>query len=179
MSPSVSQMRIRSENMDVKAQNPCTKSRAGSIPLCKLPVCGNNVSLKSSNTIRLHFENVNGLSQVCNGCQSQKVTKLRRLWSKLDADVVSLVETQINPSFPSNNQSLHYALFRNQLASYIHNNNSNELINHRQQGGVLVVIRGQASRHATATGSDPTGLGRWNYIDLSHNNRKVRIISAY
>ena len=139
----------------------------------------NNLSLKSSNNIRLCFENVNGLSQVCNGCQSHKVKKLRRLWSKLDADIMSLVETQINPSFPSYDQSLHHILFRNQLASYIHNNNSNKLLNNRQQGRAMVAIRGQVSRHAAATRSDPTGLGRWNCIDLSHDNRKVRIISAY
>ena len=42
-----------------------------------------------------------------------------------------------------------------------------------------MAIRGQVSKHTTETGSDPTGLGRWNYIDLSNGDRRVRIISAY
>ena len=28
-------------------------------------------------------------------------------------------------------------------------------------------------------GSDPTKLGRWNWIDLIHNQMKIRIIIAY
>ena len=42
-----------------------------------------------------------------------------------------------------------------------------------------MAIRGQVSKHATVTGSDPTGLGRWNYVDLANGNNKVRIVSAY
>ena len=98
MSPTVSQTRIGSGNMNVTAQNPCTKSRAGSTPLYKIPVHGNHLSLKSSDALRAHFENVNGFPTQSSGYNSDKVKKLRHLWSKLETDVVSLVETQINPS---------------------------------------------------------------------------------
>ena len=101
------------------------------------------------------------------------------MWSKLETDVVSLAETQINPSLLTHKDSLHYALFRHQPASSIHNNNSNELIGKRQQGGIMMAIRGEVSKHATVTGADPTGLGRWNYIDLVNDSNKVRIVSAY
>ena len=179
MSPTVSQTRIRSGNMDVTAQNPCAKSRTGSTPLCKIPVHGNNLSLKPRDTLRVYFENVNGFPNKSFDYNSCKVKKLRHLWSKLETDVVSLVETQINPSLLHQKDSLHHALFRHKPASSIHNNNSNELIGKRQQGGVMLAIRGQVSKHATGTGSDPTGLGRWNYIDLTNGDKKVRIISAY
>ena len=140
---------------------------------------GNNLSLKPSNTLRAYFENVNGFPYGSTGYNSHKVKKLRHLWSKLDTDVVSLVETQINPSLLRNKDSLHRALFRHQPASSIHTNDSNELISKRQQGGVMMAIRGQVSKCTTETGSDPTGLGKWNYVDLSNGDRRVRIISAY
>ena len=101
------------------------------------------------------------------------------LWSNLETDVVSLSETQINPSLLNHKDYHHYALFRHQPASSIHNNNSNELIGKRQQGGIMMAMRGEVSKHATVTGADPTGLGRWNYIDLENYSNKIRIISAY
>ena len=146
MSPTVSQTRIRSGNIDVTAQNPCTKSRAGSTPLCKIPIHGNLLSLKPKDTLRLYFENVNGLPTNNSGCKSDKVKKLRHLWSKLETDVVSLAETQIKPSLLTHEDSLHYALFRHQPASSIHNNNSKELIGKRQQGGIMMAIRGAVSK---------------------------------
>ena len=73
MSPTVSQARIRSENMDVTAQNPCAKSRAGSIPLWNIPTHGNQLSFKPRDTLRLYFENVNGLLTNNSGCKSDKV----------------------------------------------------------------------------------------------------------
>ena len=112
MSSTVSQMRIRSENIDVTAKNLCTKSRTGSTPLYKIPI--------HRDTLRLYFENVNGLPNNSSGYKSDKVKKLRHLWSKLETDVVSLVETQIKPSLLSHKDSLHYALFCNQPASFIH-----------------------------------------------------------
>ena len=42
-----------------------------------------------------------------------------------------------------------------------------------------MAIRGQVSKCTTETVLDPTGLGKWNYIDLSNGDRRVRIISAY
>ena len=146
--------------------------------MCKIPIHGNLLSLKPRDTLRLYFENVNGLPTNNSGCKSDKVKKLRHLWSKLETDVASLAETQINSSLLTHKDSLHCALFRHQPASSIHNNNSNELIGKRQQGGIMMAIRGEVAKHATVTGADPTGLGRWNYIDLVNDGNKVRNISA-
>ena len=93
MSPTVSQMRIRSENIDVTAQNPCTKSRAGSMPLCKIEIHGNQLSLKPDDILRLYFENVNDIPTSKTGCKSDKVKKLRHLRSKLEVDLIYLAET--------------------------------------------------------------------------------------
>ena len=82
------------------------------------------------------------------------------MWSELETDVVSLSETQINPSLLAHKDSLHYDMFRHQPASSIHSNNSNELIGKRQHGGIMISIRGKVVKYATVTGADSTGLGR-------------------
>ena len=58
-------------------------------------------------------------------------------------------------------------------------NSTNELIGKRQQGGLMIAVKGEVSKYATATGADPTGLGRWNYVDLVNIENKVIFISAY
>ena len=75
VSPTVSRKLIRSENVDVTAQNLCTKSRAGSIPLCKFLIHCNQQYLKPTDTIRLCFENVNGLPSSKNRYKYDKVKK--------------------------------------------------------------------------------------------------------
>ena len=55
----------------------------------------------------------------------------------------------------------------------------NELIGKIQQGGVMVGVKGEISKNTSAVGADPTGLGRWNYIDVVNGPKKVRLISAY
>ena len=77
-----------------------------------------------------------------------------------------LVEIQTNPLILSSKDSLHISLFYHQPATSTLSNNSNELIGRRQQGGSMLVVRGEVSKHEIAAGTDPTGLGRWNYVDL-------------
>ena len=72
--------------------------------------------------------------------------------------------------------SLHTALFRNQLATSMLSNNSNELTSRGQQGGSMLAVRDEVSKHATTTGADPTGLGGWNYVDLVNKGNKVRLV---
>ena len=57
-------------------------------------------------------------------------------------------------------------------------NNSNELTRRRQQGSSMLVVRGEVSKHATAAGADPTGLGRWNCVDVVNKSNEVRFMSA-
>ena len=69
MSPTVSREQIRPEEIDVTAQNPCTNVRSGSTPLCKILTHGNQLYLKSNETLRLYFENVNNQLTSKNGCK--------------------------------------------------------------------------------------------------------------
>ena len=146
--------------------------------MCKIVIHGNQHSLKPIDALRLCFENLNGLPTSKNGCKPDKVKKLRYLWLKPETDIASLAETQTNPSILSSKDSLHTALLRHQSATSMLSNNSNEFIGKRQQSGSILAIRGAVSKYATAICTYPTGLGRWNYIDLVNRDNKVRIISA-
>ena len=42
----------------------------------------------------------------------------------------------------------------------------------------MLAVRGEVSKHTTGTGADPTGLGRWNYVDVLNKSNKVRFVSA-
>jgi len=49
----------------------------------------------------------------------------------------------------------------------------------RQQGGVFTGIIGSATGVAIASGSDPTDLGRWNWVQLKGQSSSTYIITAY
>ena len=72
-----------------------------------------------------------------------------------------VISRNTNQSFNvSEKDSLCAALFCHQLATSILSNNSNELTGRRQQGGAMLIVRGEVSKHTTTTGANPTGLGR-------------------
>ena len=49
----------------------------------------------------------------------------------------------------------------------------------RQQGGVFTGITGSASSVAISSGADPTGLGRWSWVQLKGQTASIYIITAY
>ena len=36
----------------------------------------------------------------------------------------------------------------------------------------MTVVKGEIAKHATSIGADPTGLGKWNYIDIVNGAKK-------
>ena len=77
-----------------------------------------SIKLHPNQMMRLGFilKKFNGLPTSKPGCHSDKVSELIHVWSKLNADFTSLVETQINPSLLPNKDSLHATMFLNQRA---------------------------------------------------------------
>ena len=114
--------------------------------MCKIKTHGNDLALKLDDVIRMCFENSNGLPTSKSVCHSDKVNTIRLLWKKLNADSISLVETQIKPSFLTNKDSLHTTMFKNQPVTSMISNNKNELTGRRQQGGVMVAVKGEFPR---------------------------------
>ena len=108
------------------------------------------------------FEKVNGLPTSKFGCSLDKVIQLRHIWSKLNADLMSLVETHINKKLFLYTDPIHKIMLRNQLATSMLSDNENELIGRRQQGGAITEAQVEIDKHKTSTGADSTRLDRWN-----------------
>ena len=151
-------------------QNLCTKSRAHSTPSYKVKTFRNQPISKPNDMVRLCFENVNRLSTSKSGSRSDKFSRLRHIWSKLNVNVASLVETQINPSFLPTKHYLCAIIFRSHSASIL-SNNANELAGRRKQGSAMLVAKCKISKHAASTRLDPTGLSRWNHIDIVNSQK--------
>ena len=93
--------------------------------------------------------------------------------------MIGIVETHINPELLSRSKEVKENIFRSDINNTILTNNGNELIDARQQGGVLYSVRGELSRFTRASGVDETMLGRWKWIELFFHERKIRFITAY
>ena len=116
------------------------------------------------------FENVNRLPASKTRCHSDKLSRLRHIWSKLNINFILLL-TQINPSLPPIKYYPHAAMLQNNLATSTLRNNMNELIGRRQQYGSMKAAQGEVAKHATSTGTDPTSVGRWNCIDVVNDEK--------
>ena len=57
-------------------------------------------------------------------------------------------------------------------------NNKNDILGRRQQGEFIVALNGEFHKHATSKSVDPTGLGRWSYVDSDNVFKNLRFTSA-
>ena len=76
---------------------------------------------------------------------------LRQMMRRIDIDSVAITETQINPSMMFNSNDVHDNLFRVENHVDVMANNSNELLNRRQKGGVMLSIHNDLSNHSCTT----------------------------
>ena len=70
-------------------------------------------------------------------------------------------------------------IFQQKESVSILTNNKQEHLGMRQQGGVFTGVTGLLSGVAIASGSDCTGLGRWNWIQLKGHSSSTYVITAY
>ena len=61
----------------------------------------------------------------------------------------------------------------------MHSNNKYKLYSKRQQGGVITAVRNNLYKFIARAGEDEIGLGQFNWIDLSTEYSKIRLITAY
>ena len=180
MSAYNSQMRTRSGRQRNSAQSSCTYKRSAVSKFNNIITYGSKLSHKQDDTFRLLFENVNGLPPDMGYCNtSWKYKRLKNLTSRLQVDAMCLAETQINPALVPYTFSIRDKLFQQKESVSILTNNKQEHLGMRQQGGVFTGIIGPASGVAIASGSDHTGLGRWNWIQLKGQSSSTFIITAY
>ena len=136
---------------------------------------------KNPMSMRLYFQNINGLSTQN---LSENWIDILYLMETNQVDMYGLAETNITWN-PTIKNILFYKL-RQHVSS---NKNSVKLVSAScddpthgiyQPGGVCQVTVGKVAGRAGMSGSDPHGLGRWTYITLQgKEGRKVVVVTLY
>ena len=93
--------------------------------------------------VQIFAENINSCSSFLPCMKvSKKYHKLNYLFHKLDIDIVSLMETQINPELLDCNINIVDKIIATDLLVSSVDNSINKLIRARYQGGVFTRVRG-------------------------------------
>lgn len=135
---------------------------------------------KSEGTVRLIYENVNGLNTQL--CDNDKVERMKDLHDELEIDVAAYCEHKINYKHKKNVNGFNQ-LFKGGEAAIqsIAAHNVHENVGRIQQGGTSLLLFGYLTQHldSNESGKDPTGLGRWSVMTLQGEGMRTQIICGY
>ena len=140
---------------------------------------GDDYTKKAENSIRLWFTNPCGIGLDHRNSKSHASLKFIKMKSK--ADLIGLAETNVNWKLLSNNSSL-YSRLKNNWKNFrsITSNNILEEMGKCQRGGTCSFVIDQLSHRTSQTGKDPSGLGRWTWIEFQGANElRSRVYTAY
>jgi hypothetical protein len=134
---------------------------------------------KSTNTVRLAFQNLNGLGT--NQYQHQ-LAILAHEQISLDIDILGMTEHCVNTSHQDILKTLHQAIKQttNEKTS-LQINSSTSQTNHRYlPGGTATLLVGNTVGRVEPNGKGGDPLGRWSYVHLRQKQLKpVTIITIY
>ena len=138
-----------------------------------LEVIGREPGSKPEDTVRLVYENVNGLRAQLDG--NEKLEKIRTVLGDLEADAFAITEHRNNLQHKLNRRNGLPQLFfsgdilvRGIWASNKHENTEPFLDKRCTEGGTGLVAFGELASHLNmeASGYDATGLGRWSFMEF-------------
>lgn len=145
----------------------------------ELKIYGETHTTKATDVIRLWYTNPCGIG--VNPYHIKSDESFSFLKSKSKCDVVGLAETNVHWRKLYGNASLYSRVkqrWRYFKISTSHNKHAN--LGKTQQGGTCTIAFGQAAYRATKMGEDPTGLGRWSWIEFRGRDEMLtRIYTAY
>ena len=136
-----------------------TSARIKSIKYCALseiPVIGDSISRKRENTVRMYFENLNGICSHTKGVDKGKY--FSTLLDKLEIDCFGAVETNLQWKITRTSPRKVLDLSHDTKTTYACNDN--EQTTKKQQGGTCVTIMERYGQYVENTGKDCTGFGR-------------------
>ena len=114
-------------------QSPCAKSSTVLFKFKDIKTFGNKLIFKTDNSLRLLFKNINNIPLDIGYYSSLwKYKYLKYIHSRFQADILNLVEIQINPDLTPYTFSLVNKILNNQNLVSILSNNTNELLGMRQ-----------------------------------------------
>ena len=140
---------------------------------------GDSPDEKSPGTVRLYFQNVNGLPY---RPPHQKILEKLDPLIDLQPDYFGLAETNLDLNKTNVKYATTNAIKRTFDRSTITSTTTSDIpfTSHYKPGGTLCTAVGQWASHVADTGQDPHGLGRWSYILLrTRNERGLIIATAY
>lgn len=137
------------------------------------------MGVKGSQTVRIVFENVNGL-----GIDSSLEWKNHRfitMAKELEFDIVGRSELHLNWSKAKSHQRLRERLrqCRWDKLEVCAAHNKHENLHFFQPEGTSMLALYQVAFRVSASGADSAGLGRWAWMLLRGKGVNVRFISAY
>ena len=140
---------------------------------------GDQIQEKPDKIYRLCFENINGLGfdTIHNVKQDRFIT-----WAKEnEVDAMGWAEVNINWRMTTPTERLRERMRSGQwnkiTVSTAHN--THEKLTKYQPGGVSLMTFDQLAHRISASGADPSGLGRWTWQCIRCKTRNIRMITAY
>ena len=136
---------------------------------------GNTINTKSTNTIRITSQNINGIPAEKGAPKSYQC--FSSLQDHRSYDVALWQEIKLYwPKLPLDSKWKHRTknpTFRTQLAYNTHDEQSS----YYQQGGTATTISKSLTGRTKQAGSD--SLGRWSWIAIESNTKKTYVVSVY
>lgn len=139
---------------------------------------GDSIEVKSSNSVRIYFKNVNsfGLSQ-----GNTKINTILQSMQQVDCDIMNFVQTSINWRFLHLRNRLHIAL-KNIFPINKLNISRNKFVSHQPAlpGGCAQIVKGDWSGRIVEYIHDFRNMGRWCGIKIRlKGERHLYLITAY
>jgi len=143
------------------------------------PYYGMTHTTKASNVTRLWFTNPCGLG--VDPLHPKSDSSFSFLKQKSKCDVFGLAETNVHWNLLYNHASL-YARVKRRWKSFkiSTSHNRHEKIGKTQRGGTCMVALNQVSFREFDRGQDPTGLGRWSWMEFrGKDDHRTRVYTSY
>ena len=141
---------------------------------------GGECNKKPKHTVRIMFQNVNGLGY---SHTSVKSNSIRKLMVKKEVDVMAIAETGINWSKVKRSQTLQQVCkiwFERSKTTVSYNQYEKRKKNKHQPGGTAVIARGDLALRHHKNEYDVKKLGRWASQDYQGKGGIItRVVSVY
>lgn len=132
---------------------------------------------KPPHVIRMYGENVNSLS-LYDAEKAWKTTRLTSIASRMQVDGMMIQECGVDFRQVPSHKSLS-TLVGGADSRIVCANNVTEPCGRTQYGGVAAISFARLAGFTLSTGKDPTGLGRFAWMQVGTAERRTRIVTAY
>jgi hypothetical protein len=132
---------------------------------------------KQKNTIRIFFQNVNGIYKFKSWSSLKQATHHLK---EMSIDVIGLAETNLHWNTRTTNAARNIFQKTFKTVQLNVSNNKDPSRSTFQPGGTLTAITNRFTGYITGTVEDPSNMGRWSGFTLSTNfQTEIHILTVY